>query len=188
MSVKNDRWIKRMAIDHKMISPFSSEQVRIENGHPIVSYGVSSYGYDIRCSDEFWISNSNLTDTNEFIKYCTHINENGSSCIELPPGHIALTSSVEHFRMPRDVLGICLGKSTYARHGVIANITPLEPEWCGFLTIELSNTSSRPVLIYANQGIAQLIFHSADEECEISYKDKQGKYQAQEKKVVFAKA
>jgi dCTP deaminase len=173
--VKNDKWIKEMA-EKGMIEPFNSKQVR----KGVISYGVSSYGYDMRIGDEFKIfTNINNTvvdpkrfDPKSFVDY------KGSVCI-IPPNSFALASSVEYFRIPRDILVICLGKSTYARCGIVVNVTPLEPEWEGHVTIEISNTTPLPAKIYANEGIAQLIFLQASEVCEISYKDKAGKYQAQ---------
>lgn len=173
--VKNDKWIKDMA-KKGMIEPFNSKQVR----KGVISYGVSSYGYDMRIGTEFKIfTNINHTvvdpkkfDPKSFVDY------KGDICI-IPPNSFALASSVEYFRIPRDVLVICLGKSTYARCGIVVNVTPLEPEWEGHVTIEISNTTPLPAKIYANEGIAQLIFLQASEVCEVSYKDKAGKYQAQ---------
>ncbi|BCB96676.1 dCTP deaminase [Dissulfurispira thermophila] len=173
--VKNDRWIKEMA-QKGMIEPFGKKQVR----KGVISYGVSSYGYDMRISDEFKIfTNINNTvvdpknfDPKSFVDY------KGDVCI-IPPNSFVLASSLEYFRIPRDVLVICLGKSTYARCGLVVNVTPLEPEWEGHVTIEISNTTPLPAKIYANEGIAQLIFLQAAELCEVSYKDKSGKYQAQ---------
>lgn len=173
--VKNDKWIKEMA-KKGMIEPFNSKQIR----KGVISYGVSSYGYDMRVGDEFKIfTNINNTvvdpkkfDPNSFVDY------KGEVCI-IPPNSFALARSVEYFRIPRDVLVICLGKSTYARCGLVVNVTPLEPEWEGHVTIEISNTTPLPAKIYANEGIAQLIFLQASEICEVSYKDKAGKYQAQ---------
>ena len=173
--VKNDRWIKDMG-SRGMIEPFSGSQVR----EGVISSGVSSYGYDMRISDEFKIfTNINTTvidpksfDPRNFVDFC------GDVCI-VPPNSFALGRSVEYFRIPRDVLVICLGKSTYARCGIVVNVTPLEPEWEGHVTIEISNTTPLPAKIYANEGIAQLIFLGASELCEVSYADKSGKYQAQ---------
>lgn len=173
--IKNDRWIREMA-KKGMIEPFDSKQVR----KGVISYGVSSYGYDMRIGDEFKIfTNINNTvvdpkrfDPKSFVDY------KGNVCI-IPPNSFALAGSVEYFRIPRDVLVICLGKSTYARCGIVVNVTPLEPEWEGHVTIEISNTTPLPAKIYANEGIAQLIFLQASEACETSYKDKAGKYQAQ---------
>jgi dCTP deaminase len=173
--VKSDSWIRERA-SNGMIEPFSQE--RVNRG--VVSFGVSSYGYDMRISDEFKIfTNINTTvvdpkafDPGSFIDF------QGSVCI-IPPNSFALGRSVEYFRIPRDVLVICLGKSTYARCGIVVNVTPLEPEWEGHVTIEISNTTPLPAKIYAMEGIAQVIFLAAEEVCEISYKDKTGKYQAQ---------
>lgn len=173
--VKNDRWIREMA-QKGMIEPFNKKQVR----KGVISYGVSSYGYDMRIGDEFKIfTNINNTvvdpknfDPKSFVDY------RGDVCI-IPPNSFVLASSLEYFRIPRDVLVICLGKSTYARCGLVVNVTPLEPEWEGHVTIEISNTTPLPAKIYANEGIAQLLFLQAAEICEVSYKDKSGKYQAQ---------
>ncbi len=173
--VRNDRWIKEMA-RKGMITPFAEEQVR----GGVISYGVSSYGYDMRIADEFKIfTNVNATvvdpkafDPNSFIEF------KGKECI-IPPNSFVLARSLEYFRIPRDVLVLCLGKSTYARCGLVVNVTPLEPEWEGHVTIEISNTTPLPAKVYANEGIAQLVFLKAEEICEISYSDKTGKYQAQ---------
>jgi dCTP deaminase len=173
--VKNDRWIIEMA-RKGMIEPFSDAQVR--NG--VISYGVSSYGYDLRIGDHFKIfSNINTTcvDPKKFDPACL-ADFKGETCI-IPPNSFVLATSLEYFRIPRDVLVICLGKSTYARCGLIVNVTPLEPEWEGHITMEISNTGPLPAKIYANEGIAQLLFLQAAELCEVSYKDKKGKYQAQ---------
>lgn len=173
--IKSDKWIKETA--HKgMITPFSDRQVR----KGVISYGVSSYGYDIRIADEFKIFtniNSTVVDPKKFDERSL-IDFKGDVCI-IPPNSFALASSIEYFKIPRDILVICLGKSTYARCGIIVNITPLEPEWEGHVTVEISNTTPLPAKIYGNEGIAQLIFLQADEVCEISYKDKSGKYQSQ---------
>ena len=176
MTIKSDRWIKRMAREHKMIEPFVESQVR----GSAISYGVSSYGYDIRVADEFKIfTNINNTvidpknfDPRSFVDVKTDV------CI-VPPNSFALARTIEYFRIPRDVLTICLGKSTYARCGIIVNVTPFEPEWEGTVTLEISNTTPLPAKIYANEGIAQVLFFQSDEPCEMSYKDKKGKYQAQ---------
>lgn len=173
--VKSDRWIKEMATKG-MIEPFNAKQVR----KGVISYGVSSYGYDMRISDEFKIFtniNNTVVDPKKFDPK-SFVDFKGSVCI-IPPNSFVLASSVEYFRIPRDVLVICLGKSTYARCGLVVNVTPLEPEWEGHVTIEISNTTPLPAKIYANEGIAQLIFLQAAEICEVSYKDKSGKYQAQ---------
>jgi dCTP deaminase len=176
MTIKSDRWIKRMAREHKMIEPFVESQVR----GSAISYGVSSYGYDIRVADEFKVfTNINNTvidpknfDPRSFVDVKTDV------CI-VPPNSFALARTIEYFRIPRDVLTICLGKSTYARCGIIVNVTPFEPEWEGTVTLEISNTTPLPAKIYANEGIAQVLFFQSDEPCEMSYKDKKGKYQAQ---------
>jgi dCTP deaminase len=176
MTIKPDTWIRRMARDHKMIEPFVDTQVR----GSAISYGVSSYGYDIRVADEFKIfTNINNTvidpknfDPRSFVDVKTDV------CI-VPPNSFALARTIEYFRIPRDVLTICLGKSTYARCGIIVNVTPFEPEWEGTVTLEISNTTPLPAKIYANEGIAQVLFFQSDEPCEMSYADKKGKYQAQ---------
>ncbi|MDB5973003.1 MAG: Deoxycytidine triphosphate deaminase [Hydrocarboniphaga sp.] len=180
MSIKSDRWIKRMARDHGMIEPFESGQVRSNEGGKIVSYGVSSYGYDVRCADEFKIFtniNSTIVDPKNFDEK-TFVDVKGPVCI-IPPNSFALARTVEYFRIPRSVLTICLGKSTYARCGIIVNVTPLEPEWEGHVTLEFSNTTPLPAKIYANEGVAQMLFLESDEICETSYKDRGGKYQGQ---------
>jgi dCTP deaminase len=175
MPVKSDRWIREMALKHHMIEPFVDSQVR--EG---ISYGLSSYGYDIRISDEFKIfSNLNtaIVDPKQFDEK-SFVDFKGKECI-IPPNSFALGKSVEYFRIPRNILTLCMGKSTYARCGIIVNVTPLEPEWEGFITMELSNTSTLSAKVYAYEGIAQVIFLESDEPCEVSYRDKKGKYQAQ---------
>jgi dCTP deaminase len=175
MSVKSDRWIKEMSLKHKMISPFTPRQIK--KG---VSYGLSSYGYDIRVADEFKIFtdvNSSIIDPKDFSKD-SFVNVKAKSIL-IPPHSFALARTVEYFRIPREVITICLGKSTYARCGIIVNVTPFEPEWEGFATLEISNTTPLPAKIYANEGIAQIIFLGADEICMVSYADKKGKYQGQ---------
>jgi dCTP deaminase len=179
--IKADRWIRRMATEHKMIEPFEPRQVREANGGRIVSYGTSSYGYDIRCSDEFKIFtniNSTIVDPKKFDEK-SFVDFRGDVCI-IPPNSFALARTIEHFRIPRNVLVVCLGKSTYARCGIIVNVTPLEPEWEGHVTLEFSNTTPLPAKIYANEGVAQVIFFESDEVCETSYKDRGGKYQGQQ--------
>ena len=174
--IKSDRWIRRMAKEHGMIQPYEEKQVRAGG----ISYGVSSYGYDIRIANEFKIfTNINNTivdpkqfDTKSFVDF------KGDVCV-IPPNSFALGKSVEFFKIPRNVMTICVGKSTYARCGIITNVTPFEPEWEGFVTLEISNTTPLPAKIYANEGIAQVLFFESDEECEISYADKKGKYQSQ---------
>ena len=180
MSIKADKWIRRMAMEHGMIEPFEPGQVREANGQRIVSYGTSSYGYDIRCSNEFKLFtnlNSTIVDPKNFDDK-SFVDIKGDSCI-IPPNSFALARTVEYFRIPRNVLTICLGKSTYARCGIIVNVTPFEPEWEGYVTLEFSNTTPLPARIYANEGIAQVLFFESDEVCETSYKDRGGKYQGQ---------
>ena len=170
-----------MATEHRMIEPFESSQIRYANGHKIISYGTSSYGYDIRCSDEFKLFtniNSAIVDPKNFDSN-SFVDVKGDVCL-IPPNSFALARTVEYFRIPRNILTICLGKSTYARCGIIVNVTPFEPEWEGFVTLEFSNTTSLPAKIYANKGVAQVIFFESDEVCEISYKDRGGKYQGQQ--------
>lgn len=176
MSIKSDRWIRRMATEHRMIEPFADRQVREGK----ISYGVSSYGYDLRVSDEFKIFtniNSTVVDPKNFDAR-SFVEIRNDICI-IPPNSFALAKSVEYFRIPRNVLTVCVGKSTYARCGIIVNVTPFEPEWEGFVTLEISNTTPLPAKVYANEGLCQILFFESDEVCEISYKDKQGKYQAQ---------
>jgi dCTP deaminase len=176
MAIKSDKWIRRMAKQHRMIDPFSENQVR----DGVISYGVSSYGYDIRVAGEFKIFtnvNSTIVDPKRFDQQ-SFVDFKGDVCI-VPPNSFALARTVEYFRIPRNILTICLGKSTYARCGIIVNVTPFEPEWEGTATLEISNTTPLPAKIYANEGIAQVVFFEADEICEISYADKKGKYQAQ---------
>src|SRR5215210_2202620 len=180
MTVKSDRWIRQMAVDKAMIEPFEGTQVKEVAGRRVVSYGTSSYGYDIRCSTEFKIFtnvNSTIIDPKRFDEK-NFVDYKGEVCI-IPPNSFALARTVEYFRIPRNVLTICLGKSTYARCGIIVNVTPLEPEWEGHVTLEFSNTAPLPARIYANEGVAQVLFFEGDEPCDISYKDKKGKYQAQ---------
>ena len=180
MTIKSDKWIRRMAEAHGMIEPFEAGQVREAHGHRIVSYGTSSYGYDIRCSNEFKIFtniNSTIVDPKAFDEK-SFVDVNADVCI-IPPNSFALARTIEYFRIPRNVLTICLGKSTYARCGIIVNVTPFEPEWEGHVTIEISNTTPLPAKIYANEGVAQVIFIESDEVCETSYRDRGGKYQGQ---------
>ena len=176
VAIKSDKWIKRMALECRMIEPFVESQTR--NG--VVSYGVSSYGYDVRVGDEFKVFTNvfnTVVDPKNFDPK-SFVDIKADVCI-IPPNSFALASTVEYFRIPRDILTVCLGKSTYARCGIIVNVTPFEPEWEGHVTIEISNTTPLPAKIYANEGIAQVLFFQGDEPCEISYKDKKGKYQAQ---------
>jgi dCTP deaminase len=180
MSIKSDHWIRRMATEHRMIEPFAPEQVRHSDGEKIVSYGTSSYGYDVRCAGEFKIFtniNSTIVDPKKFDAK-SFVDFSGDVCI-IPPNSFALARTVEYFRVPRNALVVCLGKSTYARCGIIVNVTPLEPEWEGHVTLEFSNTTPLPAKIYANEGIAQMVFLESDEVCETSYKDRGGKYQGQ---------
>jgi dCTP deaminase len=180
MSVKSDRWIKRMAAEHRMIEPFEANQVRQVARGRVISYGTSSYGYDVRCAPEFKIFtniNSAIVDPKQFDE-SSFVDMSGEVCI-VPPNSFALARTVEYFRIPRNVLTICLGKSTYARCGIIVNVTPLEPEWEGHVTLEFSNTTTLPAKIYANEGIAQMVFFESDEVCETSYADRGGKYQGQ---------
>ena len=177
MPVKNDRWIRKMAMEHDMIRPFEEKQVR----EGVISYGLSSYGYDLRVADEFKIFtnvNSTIVDPKEFDAR-SFVEFRGPTCI-VPPNSFALARSVEYFKIPRNVITICLGKSTYARCGIIVNVTPLEPEWEGFVTLEISNTTPLPARVYSHEGLCQIIFLESDENCETSYKDKKGKYQAQQ--------
>jgi len=178
--IKSDKWIRRMAAEHRMIEPFEPGQVKEVNGQRVVSYGTSSYGYDIRCSREFKIFtniNSTIVDPKNFDEK-SFVDFSGDVCI-IPPNSFALARTVEYFRIPRNVLTVCLGKSTYARCGIIVNVTPFEPEWEGYVTLEFSNTTPLPAKIYANEGVAQVIFFESDEPCETSYKDRGGKYQGQ---------
>ncbi len=180
MSIKPDHWIRRMALEEDMIEPFERNQVREINGEKIISYGNSSYGYDVRCAGEFKVFtniNSAIVDPKNFDEG-SFVNVESDVCI-IPPNSFALARTVEYFKIPRDVLTICLGKSTYARCGIIVNVTPLEPEWEGHVTLEFSNTTTLPAKIYANEGVAQMIFLGADEACEVSYGDRAGKYQGQ---------
>jgi len=179
MSIKSDKWIRRMAAQG-MIEPFEPNQVRSVEGRKIVSYGTSSYGYDIRCANEFKVFtniNSTIVDPKNF-DTASFVDVVSDICI-IPPNSFALARTVEYFRIPRNVLTVCLGKSTYARCGIIVNVTPFEPEWEGYVTLEFSNTTPLPAKIYANEGCAQVLFFEADEDCETSYKDRHGKYQGQ---------
>ncbi len=183
MSIKRDRWIRRMAEQQGMIEPFEPGQVKhAADGNRIVSYGTSSYGYDVRCSREFKVFtniNSTIVDPKHFDP-TSFVDIEADECI-IPPNSFALARTVEFFRIPRDTLVVCLGKSTYARCGIIVNVTPLEPEWEGHVTLEFSNTTPLPARIYANEGVAQMLFFQADKDdiCETSYKDRGGKYQGQ---------
>src|ERR1700722_3541915 len=181
MSIKEDQWIRRMALNQKMIEPFIDRQVRTTpGGDRVVSFGLSSYGYDIRVSEEFKVFTNvynSIVDPKNFTEDA-FVDITANECI-IPPNSFALARSIEYFRIPRNILTICLGKSTYARCGIIVNVTPFEPEWEGHVTIEISNTTPLPARIYANEGIAQVLFFQGDEPCEVSYRDKKGKYQAQ---------
>jgi dCTP deaminase len=177
MSVMSDRWIRKMAGEHRMIEPFTDKQVR----QGVISYGLSSYGYDVRIADEFKIFtniNHTVVDPKDFDPR-SFVDVKAKECI-IPPNSFALARSVEYFRIPRNVLVICVGKSSYARCGIIVNVTPLEPEWEGIVTLEVSNTTPLPARIYAGEGIAQFLFFEGNEPCETSYADKKGKYQAQQ--------
>ena len=181
MSIKSDKWIRRMAEGQGMIQPFEPGQVRAVDGRKIVSYGTSSYGYDVRCSDEFKVFTnvySTVVDPKNFDEK-SFVDLKGDVCI-IPPNSFALARTVERFRIPRNVLVICLGKSSYARCGIVVNVTPLEPEWEGYVTLEFSNTTPLPAKIYANEGVAQMLFFESDEVCETSYRDRGGKYQGQQ--------
>ena len=176
MAIKSDRWITKMAREHGMIEPFIERQTRTG----VVSYGVSSYGYDVRVGDEFKVFTNvynTVVDPKNFDPK-SFVDIKADVCV-IPPNSFALARTIEYFRIPRDILTICLGKSTYARCGIIVNVTPFEPEWEGFVTLEISNTTPLPAKIYANEGLCQVIFFESDDDCEISYKDKKGKYQSQ---------
>ena len=176
MTVLSDKWIKKMAKSHNMISPFEDKQVRGTK----ISYGLSSFGYDARVSNEFKIFtnvNSEIIDPKNF-KQNNFISKNGESCI-IPPNSFVLSSTIEYFKIPNDIMVICLGKSTYARCGIIVNVTPLEPGWEGYVTLEFSNTTPLPAKIYANEGVAQFIFLKGNEKPDITYADRNGKYMKQ---------
>ena len=177
MGLKPDHWIRKMALEHRMIEPFNDRQV----SQGVISYGVSSYGYDIRVASEFKIFTNvfgAIVDPKAFDPK-SMVDYTGDVCV-IPPNSFALARTVEYFRIPRTILTVCLGKSTYARCGIIVNVTPFEPEWEGFVTLEISNTTPLPARIYANEGIAQVLFFEADEVCDVSYADKKGKYQDQQ--------
>ena len=177
MSIQPDSWIRRMALEHNMIEPFVDGQVR----EGVISYGLSSYGYDIRIANEFKIFtnvHSAIVDPKHFNPQ-SFIDYSGEICV-IPPNSFVLARTVVYFRIPRDVLTVCVGKSTYARCGLIVNVTPFEPEWEGFVTLEISNTTPLPARVYAHEGIAQVLCFRADQACEISYADRRGKYQAQQ--------
>jgi len=179
MSIKPDYWISDMAVNKEMITPFASGQV----SKGAISSGISAYGYDMRLANEFQIFNSAIPPT-QVIDPKNHVEQNFTRVIAdtvtIPANSFLLGRSLEYFKVPREILCLCFGKSTYARCGVIVNVTPLEPEWEGYVTLEISNTTPLPAKIYANEGLAQVLFFEADEECEISYADKKGKYQKQQ--------
>ncbi len=177
MGLKPDHWIRKMALEHKMIEPYVDTQER----KGVISHGVSSYGYDVRVANEFKIFTNvfSVTVDPKNFDVRSMVDFSGDVCT-IPPNSFALARTVEYFRIPRGVLTICLGKSTYARCGIIVNVTPFEPEWQGFVTLEISNTTPLPAKIYANEGLAQVLFFEADEECDVSYADKKGKYQNQQ--------
>ncbi len=181
MAIKADRWIRTMATEHGMIDPFEPHQVRTAaDGERLISFGTSSYGYDIRCADEFKIFtniNSAIVDPKNFDS-SSFVDLKADVCM-IPPNSFVLARTIEYLRIPRNVITLCLGKSTYARCGIIVNVTPLEPEWEGHVTLEFSNTTPLPAKIYANEGVAQILFFESDEVCECSYRDRQGKYQGQ---------
>jgi dCTP deaminase len=178
VAIKNDRWIRRMCIEHGMIDPFVDYKDKPKG---VISYGVSSYGYDLRVADEYKIFtnvNCSIVDPKEFQEN-SFVNFKGDVCV-IPPNSFALARSIETFKIPRDVLALCIGKSSYARCGIICNITPLEPLWEGTLTLEISNTTPLPAKIYSGEGLAQVLFYESDEECEVAYADRAGKYMHQE--------
>ena len=179
MSIKSDRWIRQQAAGG-MIEPFEPGQVRTVGGEKVISFGTSSYGYDVRCAPQFKVFTniySATVDPKAFDER-SFVDVEDDVCV-IPPNSFALASTVEYFRIPSDVLTVCLGKSTYARCGIIVNVTPLEPEWEGHVTLEFSNTTNLPAKIYANEGVAQMLFFQSDEQCETTYKDRDGKYQGQ---------
>ena len=181
MSVCPDRWIRKMSLEHGMIEPFTERQVRANDGRKLISYGLSSYGYDLRVADEFKVFtnvHSAMVDPKEFDDK-SFVDIKTDVCV-VPPNSFALARSVEYFRIPRNVLTICVGKSTYARCGIIVNVTPFEPEWEGHVTLEISNTTPLPARIYANEGLAQVVFFESTEVCETSYADRGGKYMKQQ--------
>ncbi len=180
MSLQSDRWIREMAEKHGMIEPFVDTQVRYEEGSKVISYGLSSYGYDLRVASEFKVFTNlynTLVDPKNFNE-TAFVHFEADECI-IPPNSFALARSVEYFRIPRDVLTVCIGKSTYARCGIIVNVTPFEPEWEGYVTLEISNTTPLPAKVYANEGLAQVLFYRGTEVCETSYADRKGKYMNQ---------
>ncbi len=182
MALQSDRWIRQMAKEYGMIEPFIDNQVRYKEGEKVISFGLSSYGYDLRVASEFKVFTNlynSLVDPKNFSE-SAFVHIESDACI-IPPNSFALARSVEYFRIPRNVLTICIGKSTYARCGIIVNVTPFEPEWEGYVTLEISNTTPLPAKIYANEGLAQVLFYEAAEACEISYAERKGKYMGQTK-------
>lgn len=180
MSLQSDRWIKEMALKKKMIEPFSDTLIREVAGKKVISYGLSSYGYDLRVSDHFKVFTnlySSLVDPKSFNEDA-FVDVIAKECV-IPPNSFALAKSVEYFRIPRDILTLCIGKSTYARCGIIVNVTPFEPEWEGYVTLEISNTTPLPAKIYAFEGLAQVLFYRGEQVCETSYADRRGKYMGQ---------
>ena len=180
MGIHSDTWIRRMALEHGMIEPFVEKLIRTKETGSVISYGLSSYGYDLRVAGEFQVFTNvynSVVDPKQFDPR-SMVSINGDSCL-VPPNSFALARSVEYFRIPRDVLTLCVGKSTYARCGIIVNVTPFEPEWEGHVTLEISNTTPLPAKIYAGEGLAQVLFLAAEEPCETSYADRSGKYQGQ---------
>lgn len=180
MSLQPDRWIKKMATENKMIEPFQEQQVKEIEGRRVISYGLSSYGYDLRVGNKFKVFTNiynTLVDPKNFHEDA-FVDMEGEYCI-IPPNSFALAMSVEYFRIPRNVLTLCIGKSTYARCGIIVNVTPFEPEWEGYVTLEISNTTPLPAKIYANEGLAQVLFYTGEGSCEVSYADRKGKYMKQ---------
>ena len=176
MSIKSDKWIEKMSAEFKMIHPYEKNLIR----PGIISYGISSYGYDLRVADEYKIFtnvNNSIVDPKNFDEK-SFVDFKGEVCI-VPPNSFALARSIEYFKIPRNVLTICVGKSTYARCGIIVNVTPFEPEWEGHVTLEISNTTPLPAKIYSNEGLCQVLFFESDEDCQVTYKDKQGKYDGQ---------
>jgi dCTP deaminase len=181
MTIKSDKWIRRMVAEQGMLDPFEPGQVRQVDGNKVISYGTSSYGYDVRCAREFKIftnvHTSSVVDPKNFDE-TSFVSIEEDYCV-IPPNSFALARTVEYFRIPKNVLTVCLGKSTYARCGIIVNVTPLEPEWEGHVTLEFSNTTPLPAKIYANEGVAQMLFFESDEQCDVTYKDRSGKYMGQ---------
>lgn len=180
MTLQSDRWIKQMAIEKKMIEPFEEKQIKMVDGKRVISYGLSSYGYDLRVGRKFKLFTNiytSLVDPKNF-QEDSFVDMEGDYCI-IPPNSFALAMSVEYFRIPRDILTLCIGKSTYARCGIIVNVTPFEPEWEGYVTLEISNTTPLPAKIYANEGLAQVLFYKGESVCETSYADRNGKYMKQ---------